>query len=157
MTTMEQFYETVNKKKWFRMAIDKIDGIVVNCQLNAFDGGRIVLTIFKGQKPGVVELYTDVARSLEAFTIMINKMSELKYDNKVGMFYVEQKKEDYEQLYTFPNIELDYVECSVCFEITKTKTSCNHPLCYKCYDKIPNKCPICRKDIKNEDDSEDDE
>ena len=36
-------------------------------------------------------------------------------------------------------------ECSVCFEVCKTRTSCKHPLCFKCESKLPTqKCPICR-------------
>lgn len=49
-------------------------------------------------------------------------------------------------------------ECSVCGELTETKTSCNHSLCYVCWELIPlpgnpdddqpKPCPLCRADIR---------
>jgi len=51
----------------------------------------------------------------------------------------------------FSSIECESVKvpivdnCPVCFEKTKTKTDCKHPLCYKCWPKLtPYTCPICR-------------
>ena len=43
-------------------------------------------------------------------------------------------------------------QCCVCYEITCTKTPCNHNLCYRCWNRIVNsdnkKCPMCRNKIK---------
>ena len=57
------------------------------------------------------------------------------------------------------NVELNYDECSVCYEQTETKTSCSHFLCRRCWSNINNVsedddekiilCPICRKNIYN--------
>jgi hypothetical protein len=49
-------------------------------------------------------------------------------------------------------------ECCVCREHTKTKTHCNHSLCYVCWEQLPIDgnplyeectidCPICRRNI----------
>jgi len=48
--------------------------------------------------------------------------------------------------------------CCVCYERTESKTTCNHPICIPCYDKIKctdmetneTKCPICREDCSIE-------
>lgn len=41
------------------------------------------------------------------------------------------------------------MNCIVCFEDTKNKTSCNHPLCNDCKEKIiTKKCPYCRQDLE---------
>jgi hypothetical protein len=60
-----------------------------------------------------------------------------------------------------PNIEMCCDKCCVCLTTTTNKTSCNHSLCFICWeqikiqthedededDEIP--CPICRKDIQH--------
>ena len=39
-------------------------------------------------------------------------------------------------------------KCSVCYELTYTHTSCNHPLCVSCWNQIENDvCPICRNKL----------
>lgn len=58
------------------------------------------------------------------------------------------------------NIKLDAPDdCCVCMNKTYTKTFCKHPLCYRCWFKIPDindeesddppniPCPLCRKNI----------
>lgn len=58
------------------------------------------------------------------------------------------------------NVESIYQKCSVCHDETETKTSCNHSLCYECWDKLmvhqneyySKKCPICRNNLSSEDD-----
>jgi hypothetical protein len=53
-------------------------------------------------------------------------------------------------------VKIDRIEvCSVCYEKTDTKTSCNHPLCNRCWSKIEicgedhneTACPLCRENI----------
>jgi hypothetical protein len=59
----------------------------------------------------------------------------------------------------FDNIETMYKQCQVCFEITKTRTNCKHPLCIVCWEKIcwtnplvDNQiCPTCAKELNNHD------
>lgn len=46
-------------------------------------------------------------------------------------------------------IENNKIEkCSVCYEFTTLRPSCNHFLCEECYDKLEkDECPICRKEL----------
>jgi hypothetical protein len=67
---------------------------------------------------------------------------------------------EHELLSGLDNIELDADECCVCNNLTKTKTICNHCVCYRCMTHIKHvkddddensyeiPCPICRQDIK---------
>ncbi len=42
----------------------------------------------------------------------------------------------------------NYIQCSVCYELTYTRTGCNHPLCVGCWNQIKNDyCPICRNEL----------
>ena len=50
------------------------------------------------------------------------------------------------------------IDCSVCLEQTISTSTCNHPLCQKCFSKLKTKvCPICRKILSDEVDDYDDE
>ncbi len=49
------------------------------------------------------------------------------------------------------NLFGNVLECSVCMENCIDKTSCNHPICLKCYAHLEKKiCPICRKILKSD-------
>jgi hypothetical protein len=99
--------------------------------------------------------YTDSGNSYEEFGNMIDGLKEMKFDNFLGKFMNSHKitpslYSNTKQLPMFhhPNIEMDYIECCVCFEITISKTTCFHPLCLRCYSKIKtNHCPLCRENI----------
>ena len=76
---------------------------------------------------------------------------KLKFDKITGNFqeYVEP----------FGNDFIDGEQCSVCYDITMTKTtSCNHYLCRYCFQQLRQKftCPVCRTktqlDIESDDD-----
>lgn len=46
-------------------------------------------------------------------------------------------------------------ECCICYDQTVNKTICDHSLCLRCLNKIPNnnkKCPLCRTFLTIEDD-----
>jgi len=48
------------------------------------------------------------------------------------------------------NVKLHGDKCSVCYEITKMKTTCGHHICVPCADRTlvkthPSKCPVCRE------------
>ena len=45
------------------------------------------------------------------------------------------------------NIEVEKIECCVCYENATIKTNCRHYGCEKCFQKLNNKCPYCRQDI----------
>jgi len=111
----------------------------------------------------------DITYTVEEIVKVINDVRELlpqlKFNVTVGEFVTDDNpiKEflALQELFTCNNITLVYDVCSVCHEITKTKTQCKHPLCYKCWEKLPVvndvtiKCPICRMVInETEDDDE---
>jgi len=113
------------------------------------------------------------AYSINEIVEMINKLRilipKLKFNSTIGQFTSNpinfQESIILEKLFSFDNTRSLYQDCSVCFEKTKTKTKCHHPLCYKCWDSLTivpsdnedmmditylfgeQKCPICRLSI----------
>jgi len=88
---------------------------------------------------------------IESFKNIVNS---LRYDNKSGKIEDGEDENDtkfFRDLIINENItfrEEDF--CPVCSEITKTKTQCNHSLCFICWSKIKGDvkpCPICRQAI----------
>jgi hypothetical protein len=74
---------------------------------------------------------------------------------------IDEELLEHELLSGLDNIELDADECCVCNNLTRTKTICNHCVCYRCMTHIKKvkidgedddvyeiPCPICRQDIK---------
>jgi hypothetical protein len=105
-----------------------------------------------------------VSYSIDEFMQAITKFSDivdkLKFNRTIGEFLIEGEGDENEQeikvmqdfFSDFKNISLGCEPCSVCNEITKTKTECKHPLCYWCWEQLiincessQNKCPICRE------------
>jgi hypothetical protein len=92
------------------------------------------------------------------------ELNELRLDMKGNLINkkdIDDQILEQELLSGLDNIELDADECCVCNNLTKTKTICNHCVCYRCMthikkvkidgedddvNEIP--CPICREDIK---------
>ena len=125
---------------------------------------------------GVI-LPCDSSKTNEKYTIeeIINAINstreilpKLKFNISIGEFVTDDEADKeilaLQELFTFDNVTSIYTPCSVCHGITKTKTKCNHPLCYRCWEKLFTcqieiiKCPICRKvisSVKSEDGSED--
>jgi len=67
---------------------------------------------------------------------------DLKAENPM---YLHIGYELYKEMSKCENITTTLNECSVCFEVCKTNTSCGHPLCRKCETKLKDtSCPICR-------------
>jgi len=98
---------------------------------------------------------------------IFNTLEIIELNKMTGQFVIEDKKnfenDIFELLRNFKHINLSYENCSVCDELTETKTACNHYLCIYCWDKIKKSnetgvkpCPICRKamEYKHEDEDE---
>ncbi len=88
---------------------------------------------------------------------VLTMMSQLKFSKSKGKFVLNEKNildvdsREYDCLshFNFSNITLNDNICSVCKEITITKTLCEHYLCVPCWSNIKNmNCPLCRKSIK---------
>ena len=89
---------------------------------------------------------------------LIKLLNGLKFDNFKGEFYEEYIPYNIYDVFKSPNVDTENgEECIVCYERTLTKTCCNHSVCYKCMEKLPNKnhpdyskhipCPMCRTNI----------
>ncbi len=74
-------------------------------------------------------------------------LPNLKFDKLFGEFY--NKEKFYENTIGddfFGKNFIEAKECSVCLDLTKTLTDCDHPLCIECWSKLKNNsCPICRE------------
>jgi|LauGreDrversion4_2_1035121.scaffolds.fasta_scaffold59687_2 hypothetical protein len=147
---MEELYEELNVKSEIFLPIRKIDGMLVNVRMYTHDNHfYFEASLINGT------YYTDKGYSYEEFCRMIDGLKDMKFDNFLGKFtnpskitppYYSDKKEM--PMFHHPNIEMDYTECCVCFELTISKTTCFHPLCLRCYSKIKtNHCPLCRENI----------
>lgn len=104
---------------------------------------------------------------IDAIQKVIKTIKIMKFNRLTGKLSIDtdisiDEKNAFIQLFDFNHIKLKYDECSVCGDITMTKTKCNHPLCYGCQEQIreiehldydehqyfaTQECPICRKTI----------
>jgi len=80
----------------------------------------------------------------------------LKFDKKTSQLTDEEFfSDDVVELFRFDNTTVDDI-CSVCHELTNTRTDCSHTLCLVCMSSIKGyyeggehvrDCPLCREDI----------
>lgn len=105
----------------------------------------------------------------KGLTIIYDIINNLSFDKFNGEFVLNNTTNnitnnttinDWKQFLTMKNVKLDFDECCVCLESTKTQTQCKHYLCYGCWTNIKStvntinddevetiKCPYCRSDI----------
>ena len=76
----------------------------------------------------------------------------LRFDNYQSKFIQATERRFYDLERKAFKTNLDDKECCVCFEPTTSTTSCNHPICVKCFHNTRKqnvddifKCPMCRK------------
>jgi hypothetical protein len=147
---MEELYEELKVKTEIYLPIRKIDGMLVNTRMYTHEDNFYFEASLMNQT-----YYTDSGSSYEEFCKMIEGLKDMKFDNFLGKFINPNKitpsfysNTKQFPMFHHPNIEMDYTECCVCFELTLSKTHCFHPLCLRCYIKIKaNRCPLCREDI----------
>ena len=79
-------------------------------------------------------------------------VNSLSFDKEKGIVTDGRDIKDnnfFRDLIQNPNIsfiELD--TCAVCFDKTRTKTPCEHTLCFVCWSNMKTKtCPICREEL----------
>jgi len=105
-----------------------------------------------------------------------DNIGKLQFHKGIGRFIIEEKyaleDEKFQNLLLFndiPNTTCSIQECAVCYELTKTCSSCNHFVCYPCWGKLKNKkkeeecedcdgecdcyevekeCPLCKNKLK---------
>jgi hypothetical protein len=92
---------------------------------------------------------------------MKRKLLELQFSTFSGVFITTIPKFQIESSFfeDIPTIKFKGNECSICQEITNTKTKCEHYLCVPCFQQIKliqdedneenllRRCPMCREDI----------
>lgn len=110
-------------------------------------------------------LYRRCIRTQEELVLFLHDITKLKYSKLDDSLYLEEDhlpsntyKKILELIPENTNIKLSIHDCSVCLDLTKTKTSCNHFICSLCESKLTvKKCPTCREYYNhplNEDDDE---
>jgi len=130
------------------------------------------LYVYHEEGPRVFNQSTSCSKNSEnkniehCIKLLINLSGNLKFDNYQSKFIEDSEKRFFElERKAFKN-NLDDKECCVCFEKTTSTTTCDHPICVKCFYQIRKKsiddtvkCPMCRKKfgIDYEDYDEDDD
>jgi hypothetical protein len=170
-----EIYKLTSKKPnvFIKIPIKSIDKVKVYVKLKLLDSAVILDISLDGiyENDNIEDVllhsiffsigdkdFTDVAKFIlvELNELRLNMAGELTKKKDIDDELLE-----YELLSGLDNIELDADQCCVCNNITKTKTKCNHCLCYRCMTHIkPVKvsdddedlydipCPICRQDIR---------
>lgn len=143
--------------------------LVIDSVFKSDDNGESEnINFFNHYSPGIM-VYKDTTEweigmmqeSLLAIQTLIGK---LKYDKILNKFVVfgtsDETKAHYEIWSQNANTELEAEVCSVCHEVTTSKTECDHPLCLQCWsqlkkvqapqdrymsDMFGHNCPICRE------------
>lgn len=143
----------------FPLPIKTIDEVNVYCVmhscLDCYGERKHIRLEITGAWLGDMLFKTYSNSQLELLHMLKDIIPNLKYDkiNNVMMLNGSARKKDCdlecEILSHIPennNIILNYSECCVCLDKTKTKTSCNHYLCAKCESQIKTRtCPMCRE------------
>lgn len=86
----------------------------------------------------------------ELLTQVIQIIESLNFSTYHGMF-LTMKPDEFQKEWLFKDIiksskvEYKFGDCCVCLDTTRTKTTCGHFLCVKCFQKLKLKnCPLCR-------------
>ena len=148
---MEALFESLKEKKRIQLPIYKIDGMIVNAHMYMEENWGNEYFYFEAILSDGTN-YLDSGSTYDEFLIVINGLKDMKFNSLMGKFtnpnnLIRNNEYIPEVLPMFhhPNIEMEYEECSVCYEYTRTKTPCKHTLCLRCDQKLPTKvCPMCR-------------
>jgi hypothetical protein len=148
---MDELFGILKRQKIIQLPIYKIDDIIVNASLFINHDWVSDETFYFEASLVNGSSYIDHGTTYEEFCKLIDGLKDMKFDILNGEFVNPNKlsespyKLSILSMFHHPNIEMDYVECCVCFEYTKTKTPCKHSLCIRCEQNLKNKkCPLCR-------------
>jgi len=161
---LEQFtelWDAIRANEYPRsMPVIKIDNINVFITCQKFRE-QIQITIVSDWGHHYLFLET-LGNPTELMVFTTNTIINLKFHSETNSLRVSPpesctQKLWYKCLPKHNNIVTQIEECCVCFEICRTKTQCNHPLCLSCESKIQHKvCPICRTHYAVERDEDED-
>lgn len=159
-----------NEKKYFMVSfksLNKIDNIKVSANLripcyphsnnmifqirDKFPPFKILFLFTSPYEKGENNKFTE-EQVYDILKLINELVHRLKFIKLTGLFeeYVEP----------FGNDFIDAEECSVCYELTITKTAmCDHSICRSCFQKLRQNftCPICRRRTELEFSESDDE
>ena len=155
---MEELYADLIRYREIFLPIKRIDDITVNTRMymSTNNWGEEPSTIFYFEASlhdGTQ--YVDAGSTYENFCTMIEGLKDMKFSVLLGEFQNPNKlskcilyKRRIMPMFHHPNIEMDYSDCSVCFETTYSKTKCSHSLCMRCHQRLKvNVCPVCRASL----------
>jgi len=91
---------------------------------------------------------------IKAIMIIKYYINNLKFDKIENEFVLNKKDNKIKELscsvFRCENVSMSIDTCSVCYESTSYKLSCNHYLCLICRETIQKKqCPLCKKKYNN--------
>lgn len=176
----EKDYFTLRYDKYI-LVINTINGIQVLCKfiiskiknVNKIEYNCYIIIesekIFIGESMNNYQLYF-LSESIKKFSPKCINDFLLKFKNIIPKLVIdkyegklincEEKKSVFEDEkyfgYDIFGIEFDnHSECVICYENTKTITSCNHNLCIDCWNNLTTDlCPICRECLSVKNDEE---
>ena len=117
------------------------------------------IIIVKNDENTLIQFYTESINNIH------DTIKNIKFDKMEGKFVEELNnimEKEFELLFAdCSNIKLTWDKCPCCFDETKTKTPCNHPMCIECWGKLELKqeddddyyiqiCPICKNDMPHQ-------
>lgn len=178
------FYNNVSLRPifWENVPIKKICGMSINCNL-MFSKKNVSLQIestkiFENEEQKMLytgDILKHCPKTLEDYILILKELNlllkNIKFNKYNGYFETESinKNDDTIDWYSVfeenDNVELEFCKCCICLEMTITKTTCcKQNLCYECWDKLPLisnkydipevKCPLCRLNLCNGEDIE---
>jgi hypothetical protein len=159
--------------------IQSIDGIDVNVFINKTHNKKDLFCkiesktvyrngdafeLYNGDIISVVETDNKLADFEQGFYGILSQLQELSFD-KIHSRFVKKPTVSmclaFPELFKSGKIISSHQVCSICYELTRQKTNCNHSLCFPCWSKIKEikirdddedalyvrPCPICRVDL----------
>jgi hypothetical protein len=164
-----------------RIPISKIHGIAVDISFEA--SPRAEWVYFKIYAMNIdnynTNLYSKIMHKVSNHTVkdvenfiteQFDFMRDCVFDRMTGKFVLPTEKEP--TLCRFiaefakdkEHITSTVQECCVCYELTKTRTRCNHYVCVECWNNLnyvdneeeqaEQPCPMCKTDLSVEEDDE---
>lgn len=112
-----------------------VNGVITKLKYDDYDDSSLFTStniIFEDKALGITN------NDVRALLINLEDLSEqLKFNKRRGEFLLYRRN-------CYRPSTTNGQDCPVCYEITLTKTNCNHYLCVECFQKIQKRvCPMC--------------
>lgn len=165
---------------YYTLPIGRLDDVAVECQISVHEntGFRLYINsswleedsytcenwnfnsflLLKSTNDFTVDTYAHaLIKAQEILSCLRFSVYRGKFvrTDKCNFSMFETEGEDFNAVFSGEYINLTHDECSVCMAPTTTQTSCQHPLCFRCWERIRQEksrttstCPLCRKNIQ---------